>query len=168
MSTIIEIVSFSQPTSVQVNGFVGLPAGGTTGQSLVKNSNTPYDVSWSNSGGNTPTLISSYNAANTIPIHSAVILTSTGADIASSSNVTHASKVIGISSTSALQNTTISVATSGDIIEPSWTWIEGNPIYLASNGSLTQTPPTSGFILQVGMAATPIKMLIQIKFPIIL
>ena len=50
MSTIIEIVSSSQPTSVPVDGFVGLPAGGVVGQTIIKTSSNPYDVHWGAGG----------------------------------------------------------------------------------------------------------------------
>jgi hypothetical protein len=36
--------------------------------------------------------------------------------------------------------------------ELSWTWTPGEPIFLGNNGMLTQTPPSSGFAIELGTA----------------
>lgn len=79
-----------------------------------------------------------------------------------------ATAVIGITLNAAADNDLINVATSGEIIEPSWSWAEGLPIFVGANGALTQVPPTSGFQLIVGVATSPTSILVGIKQPIIL
>lgn len=41
---------------------------------------------------------------------------------------------------------TASLTADGLVSEGTWSWIAGIPIYLGSNGLLTQTPPSSGFL----------------------
>jgi hypothetical protein len=41
------------------------------------------------------------------------------------------------------------------ITEGSWTWTLGQEVFLSTNGLLTQTPPTSGFLEGVGFPLSP-------------
>lgn len=112
--------------------------------------------------------VSLYTAAVSISGHTPVIATASGVIPASSSNVSHSSVVIGVSNGACIAGALCSVVTSGDIVEPSWSWIAGGAVYLSSNGTLTQTAPTTGFILQVGVAVLPTKIIVGIRLPIIL
>ncbi|MNN66506.1 hypothetical protein D3C81_1820880 [compost metagenome] len=87
---------------------------------------------------------------------------------ADSSTVADATAVLGISLNAADDGAPVNVASSGEIIEPSWAWIEDAPIFVGGMGLLTQNPPTSGFQLVVGVATSPTSMLVGIKQPIIL
>lgn len=58
------------------------------------------------------------------------------------------------------------IRTAGELYDATWTWVEG-AVYNGLNGVLTQTPPTTGFVLQVATAISATKILIGIKQGII-
>lgn len=52
----------------------------------------------------------------------------------------------------------------GPMVEPSWTWTPGQPVYLGTNGVLTQTPPAAPgavFLAQVGTATSPTSLFVD-------
>jgi hypothetical protein len=70
--------------------------------------------------------------------------------------------VIGISTTAASTGQNITIKTSGQITDASWSWTKG-AIYLGANGSLTQTAPTGGsIIVHVAKAITATTLIIDI------
>lgn len=62
------------------------------------------------------------------------------------------------------------VVALGVVNEPSWTWVPG-PVYLSTNGTLTQTPPSLAngdmFIRQVGSALSPTSLFFNPGAPIV-
>ena len=76
--------------------------------------------------------------------HSVVLLTSTGADLASSATLSHMNRVVGITLGAAVMGDAVSILTSGSITEPGWSWNTALPIFLSQSGGLTQTVPTVG------------------------
>ncbi|HRO02418.1 MAG TPA: hypothetical protein PLS69_02285 [Terricaulis sp.] len=86
---------------------------------------------------------------------------------ASSADPTHADLIIGITTGAANESEEISVAAGGEITEGSWTWTPG-PVFCGVNGVLTQTPPASGFIRQIGTADAPDRLIIDLRPPIYL
>lgn len=54
----------------------------------------------------------------------------------------------------ALAGELVQVVTFGPITEPSWNWIPNRPVFLGTNGMLTQTAPTGPgrFLARVGVA----------------
>lgn len=93
--------------------------------------------------------------------HRVVKATATGVDYADSSNSSDQGKVVGITASAFAAGDLVKVYTAGEIIESTWTWTPG-PVYLGTNGLLTQTVPTSGFVQQVGVAHEPTKLVVQI------
>jgi hypothetical protein len=72
------------------------------------------------------------------------------------------SVVIGISTTAASTGQNITIKTSGQITDASWSWTKG-AIYLGANGSLTQTAPTGGsIVVHVAKAITATTLIIDI------
>lgn len=70
--------------------------------------------------------------------------------------------VIGVSTTSGNAGDTITIKTSGQITDASWSWTKG-AIYLGANGALTQTAPTGGsIVVHVAKAITATKIIIDI------
>ena len=61
-----------------------------------------------------------------------------------------------------------SVRVGGIMAEPSWTWDLDKFIYLGVNGLLTQTPPGTGFLLEMGWPINPTSMMVDIKLPLFL
>lgn len=65
----------------------------------------------------------------------------------------------------------VDVLAYGDLDEPSWNWMPGEPIYLGPNGALTQTVPTfptSLFLVQVAAAIEATSINFEPKMPILL
>ena len=77
-------------------------------------------------------------------------------------------KILGITTGAASIGTTATVTTFGSIEESGWNWTVGNPVFLSTNGQLTQTAPTSGFSLIVGRPKTATNLFIDISEPTIL
>jgi len=108
-------------------------------------------------------------AAVTLSGHRLVVLDQNNmATYASSNTLTTSQRVIGITTTSALVGEEVTIQTSGEVVEPTWNWDVSKMIYLGIGGYLTQTPPTSGFLLIVGVPSTPTSMIVNIRQPIIL
>ena len=79
----------------------------------------------------------------------------------------HVGKVLGICTHAAIAGATIVIQAFGEFTEPTWNWTAGSPIYLGANGTLTQTPPTTGFLLEVAFALTSTSIFISIKQPFV-
>lgn len=56
----------------------------------------------------------------------------------------------------------------GDMVELSWSWTVGAPVYFDSSGVPTQIQPLSGFSQIIGFASTATKIYIQLREPIAL
>lgn len=74
--------------------------------------------------------------------------------------------VIGISTNSASIGENVTIKTSGQMTDGNWSFTKG-PIFLGSNGTLTQTAPSGGLIVaQIGRAITSTTIVIDIDFTI--
>ncbi|MDX6690603.1 MAG: hypothetical protein QOG15_2060 [Solirubrobacteraceae bacterium] len=91
---------------------------------------------------------------------------------ASADNPSHMHGPIWLSTGAALAGTEVSVLTLGELIEPSWSWAPGEPIFLGVDGVLTQTPPDAddgaAFLIEVASAETATTIFFDAKFPIVL
>lgn len=87
---------------------------------------------------------------------------------ADNSATADANVVLGITIGAAVNGADVNVQTTGEMVEPSWDWTIDQPVFVGAAGVLTQTVPTSGFLLIVGIATAPTKLLIGIKQPIVL
>lgn len=96
----------------------------------------------------------------------AVIVNNNTAYYADNTNLDHKKYFIGISK-HAVQSigSRLNVAVKGEFTEPSWNWEYDKPIYLGTNGMLTQTPPLVGLVFVLGYVITPTKIFIDIKLP---
>ncbi|HAO33199.1 MAG TPA: hypothetical protein PLU26_02220 [Candidatus Competibacter sp.] len=70
--------------------------------------------------------------------------------------------VLGISIHAATAGAPVAVRGSGEMVEPSWSWSPG-PVYLGRDGMLTQTPPSGGATLEIGIARGPATLFIRIQ-----
>jgi hypothetical protein len=103
-------------------------------------------------------------AQETIPAYS--VITSDGY-IASSADITQRSKILGVATSYTISGHIIPVATDGEIVDLSWSWTKGQPLYL--NGTtISHTPPTSGYLIRLGEASDTTKMYIEISDSILL
>lgn len=101
--------------------------------------------------------------------HRVVIATPTGVNYADNTNTQHAFRVVGITEGAVLVGEQASVRVFGEMIEPSWNWSIG-PVWLGSNGMLTQTPPASPavFSLIIGEALSSTMIFINPSLPVFL
>lgn len=86
---------------------------------------------------------------------------------ASSDTLSVANAVLGISLNAALISAPVAIQFAGTLIEPSWAWTPNMPVYCGIDGVLTQTPPSAGFVLVVGVAIAATALAISIKQPIV-
>jgi hypothetical protein len=78
-----------------------------------------------------------------------------------------ANLVLGISTGAAMLREPVTIQTAGLLTEPTWAWEPDAPVFVSQGGTLTQSPPTSGFSLIVGVAVTTTQIHIGAKSPII-
>lgn len=118
-------------------------------------------------GGESPYL--SIVAGGAISGHRAIAIVGSAGVYADASTLAHAYLVQGISVGAVASGGNISVANRQKVIEPSWSWVAGDPIYLGYDGHLTQLaplPPTAKFLLQIGAALAPTEADINVGIPI--
>ena len=87
---------------------------------------------------------------------------------ASKGTPTDKNKVLGMTTGAVSSGGEATVQVSGFIEESSWNWNVDLPVFLSTNGQLTQSAITSGFSLIVGKPRTATNMFISISEPIIL
>lgn len=59
---------------------------------------------------------------------------------------------------------TATIQVEGPYTEVTWSWTGNGVIWLSTTGQLTQTPPTTGYLVKVGVPAGPTQMLIEPQF----
>lgn len=110
-----------------------------------------------------------FKASGPIGGHRAVCAAFSGlVKYADSRDVTGAMSVLGLSLHAAEDGAPISVANSGEVIEPSWSWTQDLPIFVGLDGVLTQQPPDTGYQLVVAIATSSTSALLSIKQPIVI
>ena len=87
---------------------------------------------------------------------------------ASKDTATDRNKVLGLTTGAVSIGSEATVQVSGFIEESSWNWNVDLPVFLSTDGQLTQSAITSGFSLIVGKPRTATNMFISISEPIIL
>lgn len=76
--------------------------------------------------------------------------------------------VLGVTQGAASAGAPVQVQLMGTMDEPSWAWTPDQPLFVGPTGTLTQTPPATGYRLIVGVALTATKINIGLKMPIVL
>lgn len=74
---------------------------------------------------------------------------------------------VGITTAAALSGDDITYQANGTITFGGWAWSAG-PVFIALNGQLSQTAPTSGFAQRVALALSATQILMDIGEPIVL
>jgi hypothetical protein len=74
--------------------------------------------------------------------------------------------VVGLTKTAAAIGAQVEIQTFGKFQDASWNWIDG-PVFLASDGFLTQFPSSSNQCVQIGVVIAPTTLLIDIRPPIL-
>lgn len=110
-----------------------------------------------------------YTAGAAVSNHSIVAIDAANTVVhADNTIMDHVNKIIGITTGAALLGEQVPVQLDGEIVEPSWTWTLGSPVYLGTNGQLTQVVPVSGFSIMVGIPTTSTKMRLRFREPVVL
>lgn len=105
----IDVITQQSLTVEEINSFISLPAGGSTGQVLSKASNTTGDIVWSNASGSTATNLTIANKTST----TFDIVSSTGTDVTlPAATTTEAGLLVAADKTKL--NNLATVATSGN------------------------------------------------------
>lgn len=82
----------------------------------------------------------------------------------------HLLRVAGITTGAAAAGASIVVQTAGPLTEPSWSWSPDLPVFLGTNGLLTQIPPTASdgavFVMIVGVALTETSIFVHLASPL--
>lgn len=105
-------------------------------------------------------------AAENLSGHKAVYAGAGGLRLANNAAL-QTSDVLGITTAATLAAQLATVQTKDLLTEPSWNWQVG-PVYLGSNGNLTQTPPLAGVQVEVGTATSATTLLVRSYPPIVL
>lgn len=76
-----------------------------------------------------------------------------------------AGRAIGITTGAAVEDDDATIRWRGSMVEPSWSWTPNAPIFVGSNGALTQEPPAAtgqAFSQRVAYAATPTEIVVDL------
>lgn len=93
----------------------------------------------------------------------AVTTNSSGQAIYASNNTLGNAQVVGITMGAASSGAQVGVKTFGPMSDASWNWTKG-PVFLGTNGALTQTAPSGGaIIVQVGRALTATQLFVDVE-----
>ena len=81
-------------------------------------------------------------AGQTLSGHRAVAFSDAG-EVVYADNATpgHAWASVGITAAAALSGADVEVVTAGELVEPSWSWTPGLPVFVGAGGVLTQDAP---------------------------
>ncbi len=109
-----------------------------------------------------------FPAAVPIGGHRAVRLLGGAAIYTDNTSLPDANLVLGITRGAADAGALAQIQFNGLMAEPSWAWTPDLPVFVGVAGVLTQTPPTSGFSLIVGIATRADQIFIGAKAPIVL
>lgn len=93
----------------------------------------------------------------------AVTLNASGEAVYASTDTIANAQVVGITMGAASSGQQVGVKTFGPMIDASWSFTKG-PVFLGTNGALTQTAPTGGAIaVQVGKALTTTQLFVDVE-----
>lgn len=77
----------------------------------------------------------------------------------------HIDLASGITLSAPVLGDPVNIQISGPLEDPVWTFTPG-PVWLGQAGTLTQSPPESGFLLYVGKAVSATQLIINLNEPI--
>jgi hypothetical protein len=80
--------------------------------------------------------------------------------LANAATPQHALRYAGVTTAAVVVGATVPVQRAGVLEHSGWSWMGWQPVYLSTTGALTQTPPTSGFVMVLGIALTSTRVAI--------
>lgn len=87
---------------------------------------------------------------------------------ASADDPTSVATAIGISINAANAGAECMVRAAGTLSDSGWAWTSGQPIYLGLSGVMTQDVPTTGVVIEVGVAMSATRIAVSLAKPIYL
>lgn len=106
-------------------------------------------------------------ASGSIGGHRVVVSNGDGTvSYASAATAAHLGRVIGITLTAAGDGDLLNIKRMGAVDFNGWDWTPADPIFLSTDGLLTQTPPVSGFMQIVGFAESPTRLFVDLREPL--
>lgn len=146
---------------------IGIPAGGLTGQGLIKATDADYDTEWATINGNSIDVI----AGQTISALKIVYTDPTDGKIlyADKDDVASVSSLLGITTQAGFLDNNINVRTAGELSDSSWSWNMGGNVtlYLGANGTIVQGALSGLVVIRIGYAISATKIMIRIGQPIL-
>lgn len=110
-----------------------------------------------------------YTASEALGGHRLVRSTGNGScGYVDASNEAHGDDTLGLTLNAASLGADVDVQRTGAVVFGSWSWTPELPVFAASNGLMTQTPPTSGVSQIVGFAEDATTLHLRIEPPIYL
>ncbi len=85
---------------------------------------------------------------------------------ADSSDASHYGRVVGIASTAATSGNNVTIKTDGARIQDAFFDFDGGLVYVGPAGTLTETPPASGFCQSIATAVASDALIVQLGPPI--
>ena len=77
-------------------------------------------------------------------------------------------KIAGLITSATASGALVNAYIKGEIVEPSWNWEIGKPVFLGSNGLLTQDVLSNGYILKLGIPKLNNTILLDLNQQIII
>jgi len=108
-----------------------------------------------------------FPAATALGGNRAVRLVAGEATYADNASVADANLVLGITRGAVVLGDIVQIQVTGLMTEPSWAWTSDAPVFVGAAGVLTQTSPSTGYTLIVGIATSPTQILIGARMPIV-
>lgn len=70
--------------------------------------------------------------------------------------------IVGVTKHAAISGTNVKVLLYGVMLEPSWMWTYPAPVFLGSNGQLSQSRPDTGFFVNMGSAVSQKELFVKV------
>lgn len=109
-----------------------------------------------------------YTAASALSAYRIVKREGSQIQYASSAVTGDAFKILGLLISPIASGSSGAAVVEGFLSNEAWNWTTGDPIFLGTDGTLTQTAPSSGFICQVATPIAPTEISLDIQPPIFL
>lgn len=95
-----------------------------------------------------------------------VVITDSNAKVVNPVVLADGDVLVGITTGAAIVDSVVEVQYTGTLVEPSWNWTLGLPIFVGPNGTLTQTPPSTGVLQIIAYPILSNRILIDKQQPI--
>lgn len=87
---------------------------------------------------------------------------------ADNTNLAMTNAIVGVAMATYPLGGTAQVLQIGKVENIGWTWTPDLPLFLSTDGDMTQTPPITGFSIIIGTAITATEINFEIKTPVVM